>query len=82
MLQAASGQFNVFHVGEYSGTPARSGAMYVLPRTVLKVDVVVRVANKYKGPYSEYARFLGINDPINYDVENFYLQDVTVNTFA
>jgi hypothetical protein len=82
LLQAASGQFNVFHVGEFSGTPARNGAMYVLPRTVLKVDVVVRVAKNYKGPYNEYARFLGINDPINYDVENYYLQDVTVNNFA
>lgn len=82
LLQAASGQFSVFHVGEYSGTPARNGAMYVLPRTVLKVDVVVRVANKYKGPYSEYARFLSIGDPINYDVENYYLQDVVVNTIA
>ncbi|MDD2630999.1 MAG: DUF4831 family protein [Bacteroidales bacterium] len=82
MLQVASGQFNVFHVGEYSGTPARNGAMYVLPRTVLKVDVVVRVAKKYKGPYSEYARFLGVNDAINYDVENYYLQDVVVNAIA
>lgn len=83
MLNAAAiGQINVFHVGEFSGTPTRNGAMYVLPRTVLKVDVVVRVANKYKGPYSEYARFLGINDPINYDVENYYLQDVAVNSIA
>jgi hypothetical protein len=81
-LQAANGQYNVFHVGEYSGTPARNGAMYVLPRTVLKVDVVVRVAHKYKGSYSEYARFLGINDPINYDVENYYLQNVTVSVIA
>ena len=82
MLQVANGQFNVFHVGEYSGTPARNGAIYVLPRTVLKVDVVVRVANKYKGPYSDYARFLGVDDPISNNTESYYLQDVVVNTIA
>ncbi len=78
----ATAQINVHHVNKTSGAPARDGVFYSLPRTTLKIDVVVRVEEKIKGPYSEYAeKYLGLENAINYDYTTYFMEDVNVSSF-
>lgn len=76
-------QVNVYHVNTFSGEPKNNGAFYILPRTVLKIDVVVKAEEKRKGPYSEYAgKFLGLEDVINFDFMTYTIDDVEITTIS
>jgi len=78
-----SGQINVYHVNESAGQPAGKGSFYILPQTVLRVDVVVRADEQLKGPYAEYAaKFLGLEAVNNFDFTTYSIENVEVNTAA
>ena len=77
------GQVKVTHVNSSAGKPTGDGVFYVLPKTVLKVDVTVRVNEHLKGPLSEYAeRYLGIDDAINFDHTSYDIEDVTISSLV
>lgn len=74
-------QINVIHVNNPDNAPSRNGIFYSLPRTVLKIDVVVRVEENLKGPCSEYAeKFLGMEEVINFDYTSYFIGEVYVTT--
>lgn len=76
-----TGQINVYRVNESVGQPAGKGSFYILPQTVLRVDVVVRADEQLKGPYAEYAaKFLGIEDVNNFDFTTYSIENVEVST--
>lgn len=81
MSMFVSGQVNVIHVNNPASQPAGSGIYYNLPRTLLKVDVVLRVEERLKGPLSEHAeRFLGIGDAIKFDNTYYEINEIVVSS--
>ncbi|MCF8366445.1 MAG: DUF4831 family protein [Bacteroidales bacterium] len=79
----AMSQVNVYHVNNFSGQAAGSGTFYVLPLTVLKVDVIVRSEEQLKGPYAEYAsKFLGLEDVNNFDFSTYNIEKVVITTIS
>jgi hypothetical protein len=77
------GQISVTHVDAAATAPNRDGVFYTLPRTVIKVDVTLRIEERYKGPLSEYAeRFYGIDDAINFDNTFYEIEEVNISTFT
>lgn len=74
------GQINVYHVNDFSGQPTGKGVFYILPQTVLKVDVIVRADEQRKGPYSDYAeKFLGFENVNNFDFTTFNIEKVEIS---
>ncbi len=62
------GQVNVIHVNKPASRPTGNGIYYALPRTILRIDVVLKVEERAKGPLSDYAeKYLGIKDAIRFD---------------
>jgi hypothetical protein len=81
MMSNLTGQVNVISVNEPSGKPAGNGVYYTLPRTVLQIDVIVKVEERLKGPLSEHAeKFLGITDAIKYDNTFYQITDLFLTT--
>lgn len=81
VMSSLTGQVNVIAVNEPAGKPAGNGVYYVLPRTVLKIDVIVKVEERLKGPLSEHAeKFLGVTDVIKYDNTYYQLADLFIST--
>lgn len=76
-------QVNVYHLGTQQGPPTKNGSFYVLPQTVLQIDVVVRAEEKMKGPYSDYAaKYLGLENVINFDFSTYTILDVSITTLG
>jgi len=77
------GQTNAYHITGSSLPPAGRGAFYMLPQTVLRVDVVVRADEQLKGPYAEYAaEFLGLENVNNFDFSSYNIEKVELSTAA
>jgi len=77
------GQIKVTRVNASSDTPGGAGVFYVLPKTVVKVDVTIRVTEQFKGPLSEYAqKYFGIDDAINFDQTFYEIEDVYISSLA
>lgn len=80
---AVSGQVNVIHVNNPASRPIGNGIYYSLPRTKLRVDVLVKVNESLKGPLSEYAeRYLGIQDAVKTDNSIYTISNVTITPLA
>ena len=76
-------QVNVYRVSGGAGQPSGDGAFYTLPRTVLKIDVVVKATEQLKGPYSDYAeRFLGLEEVNKFDFTTWTIEDIEVATLT
>jgi hypothetical protein len=74
------GQVNVIHVNNPASRPAGNGIYYALPRTVLRIDLVLKVEERAKGPLSEYAeKYLGIKDAIRFDNTNFEISETIIS---
>jgi len=74
-------QVNVYHVNKTSAKPSRNGVFYVLPRTVLKIDVLVKTEENLKGPFSEYAEeLLGLTNVVKYDFVNYQIENVEISS--
>lgn len=79
----AIAQINVYHANNSSAKPSRNGVFYVLPRTVLKIDVLVKTEENLKGPFSEYAEsMLGLKNAVKYDFINYQIEEVDINTIS
>ena len=75
------GQIKVTHVTSPANSPGTDGIFYIMPRTVLKVDVTVRIDEQLKGPLSEYAeKYFGIDDAIKFDYTTYEIEDVGIST--
>jgi len=76
-------QISSVRVRSSSENYGQNGVFYALPRSVLKVDIVVAKMNDLPGPYASYApQVLGINDyikreEVSYAVKGVYIQTLT-----
>ena len=60
----------------------QKGIYYALPRTVIRLDLMVDKTELVEGPFSDYAYMVGANDVvIGNDVE-YVLRDVVMSTYA
>jgi len=76
-------QISVGHINSSSSAPNSDGVVYTLPRTIIKVDLVVRIDKHFKGPLSEYAeRFYGIDDAINFDNTSYSIEDINISSIT
>ncbi len=78
---AGFAQLKTIHVNDFSGQPAGNGYYYVLPRTVLKLDVVVKSTESLKGPYTDYAeKMLALEDVNNFDFTTYSIHQVEISS--
>lgn len=76
------GQITVSQVNESSGQAVCDGSFYVLPQTILRIDVLLRADEKMKGPYSDYAkRFLGLKNVNDFDFTEYAIEKVEITSF-
>lgn len=72
-------QISVYPVNDETTPPAKDGLFYSLPRTVLKVEIVVKTTDHLKGPLSDLAeKFVGIKNAIKFDNTTYLIEDVHV----
>ena len=63
--------------------PLKNGVIYVLPQTVLQIDLVVEKQEYLKGPYADYGLILlGINNSKENDKVTYNLKNVLFSTYA
>lgn len=73
------GQVNVLKVSNPARQPASNGIYYMLPRTSLRIEVVVKTEQNARGPLAEYAnRYLGITDAILADNTSYTINKVAI----
>ncbi len=83
MLAQVYGQIKVTHVNSSANKPGRDGIFYIMPRTVLKVDITLRIDEYLKGPLSEYAeKYFGIDDAIKFDYTTYEIENVEIGTLS
>ncbi|MEA3479080.1 MAG: DUF4831 family protein [Bacteroidota bacterium] len=74
-------QLNVVHVGSGFNQGDYKGVYFTLPRTILKIDLVLDKVSKIQGPYSDYAsKSLGLNNVIDRNITTYRLRSVNVST--
>lgn len=74
---------NVMHVKSMDKSKSMQGFFYVLPRTVITVDVTVKRTQYIKGPYAPFAsKYLGLNNVIMENQVEFEIDEIKINSFA
>ncbi len=64
------------------GSEPRSGFIYSLPRTVLRMDVDFVRTTKIKGPYADFAKkYLAINKVIEEENTVWKIEDINISTY-
>ena len=62
---------------------SREGAIYFLPRTVLRVEVSYEEIRDFPGPYWEYAtRYLGLEDVIRKKAIQYRISDIRITSYS
>lgn len=78
----AFAQVNVVKVSGGAINPLNDGLFYSLPRTVIKVDIVVNKITNVKGPYAEFAdKYLGLSQVILNNSTEYSLSEVRLSTY-
>ena len=76
-------QVNVYQVNKSTAKPVRNGLFYVLPRTVLKIDVLLKTEENLKGPFSEYAaELLGLENVVKFDFTGYSIENIDISPLA
>jgi len=76
-------QVSVHHVTGETNVNDKQGIFYSLPRTLMKVDVVVKKIEYYAGPYAEYAgKYLDIDDAITSDYNEYKITDAKLSAIS
>jgi len=74
---------NVTHVRTLDVKPGSQGTYYVLPRTVITLDVTVARTQQVPGPFAEFAgRFLGLQNVIRQPLTIFEIAEINISSFA
>jgi len=78
----STAQVNVMKVSGENINPLSDGLFYSLPRTVIKVDLVVNKITNVKGPYAEFAdKYLGLSQVILTNSTEYSLSEIRLSTF-
>ncbi len=73
----------VTQVQSNEARPGNQGVFYVLPRTVLTVDVTVTRTQQVPGPFAEFAgRFLGLQNVIRQPLTTFEIAEIKISSYA
>lgn len=73
----------VTHVRSLDFNPGSEGLFYVLPRTVVTVDVTVTRVQQVPGPYAEFAmRHLGLQNVIRQPATHYEVSEITINSYS
>jgi len=83
MLQGCSPKINVVKVSNRQEPSDKNGFYYALPRTFIKVDVVVNKTEQIKGPYAEFAeKYLGMSNVIKNNSTSYEISEYNLSTFT
>ncbi len=78
----STAQVNVVKVSGENVNPLSDGLFYSLPRTVIKVELVVNKITNVKGPYAEFAdKYLGLSQVILTNSTEYSLSEIRLSTF-
>ncbi|MEE4176269.1 MAG: DUF4831 family protein [Bacteroides sp.] len=73
----------VTHVRSADIKAGTQGLFYVLPRTVITVDVTVKRMQQVPGPYAEFAmKYLGLQNVIRYPSTSYEISEITINSYS
>lgn len=73
----------VTHVRSTEVKRGSQGMFYVLPRTVVTVDVTVVRTQEVPGPYAEFAgRYLGLHNVIRQHATSFEISEINISSYA
>lgn len=82
-LYGCSPQINVVKVSNTKEPSKKNGFYYALPRTLVKVDVVVSKTEQIKGPYAEFAeKYLGLTQVIKNNSTSYDISGYKISTFT
>ncbi|MBN2237227.1 MAG: DUF4831 family protein [Bacteroidales bacterium] len=82
-IEFVSAQLSSIKVSSSSDDLGENGIFYSLPRTVLKVDVILTRVDEVPGPYSSFARqVLGLTDFIKSETSSYSVKGIYVSSFA
>lgn len=74
---------NVTHVRSVDIKAGSQGLFYVLPRTVITVDVTVTRMQKVPGPYAEFAmKYLGLQNVIRQPSTSYEISEININSYS
>lgn len=85
MMAMMAGHLNAQYVTTHAKAAMpgqQKGIYYALPRTVIRLDLMVDKTELIEGPFSDYAYMVGANDVIIGDDVEYVLKDVVMSTFA
>lgn len=83
LLPVTHSQINVRHVDKGFDIGEGTGVFYVLPRTVIQIDLLVDKIIKIKGPYHAYAKkYLGVDHIIENDATTYMIREITLSPTA
>ena len=60
----------------------QKGIYYALPRTVIRLDFIIEETQLIEGPYSEYVSYIGADDFVVEDANEYRIVDVKMSTYA
>ncbi|MCD4663867.1 MAG: DUF4831 family protein [Bacteroidales bacterium] len=76
-------QVNVHHVTGETNINDKQGIFYSLPRTLVKVDIVVEKTEYFAGPYAEYAsKYLDMDGVITSDYNEYKIADAKLSSLS
>jgi len=79
----AFAQIRVYRAGNSNPLNTKDGLFYSLPRTLLKVDVIVELRENIPGPLNEYAeKYLGLGKVIQEQSSHYEIKEVRISTFT
>jgi hypothetical protein len=82
-FQSIVGQVEVSSVTGNSTDFNYDGYFYSLPRTGIKVDIIVNKTQKIKGPYAEFAdKYLGLSQVITLNSTEYEVAAIRLSTFT
>ncbi|MFZ4400345.1 MAG: DUF4831 family protein [Bacteroidales bacterium] len=75
--------YQVIHLTKNVVPGEKNGFYYSLPKTFVKVDLIVNQQENIKGPYCDYAKkYFGLNNVINQNSTTYKINDIKIETYA
>lgn len=83
LFAGCSPQINVVKLSGTQEASKENGLYYALPRTFVKVDVVVNKTERIKGPYAGFAeKYLGLTNVIENNSTSYQITEFKLSTYT
>lgn len=81
IVSGLTAQVDVIKAGDLESLSGKKGVFYVLPRTLVKIDLLVEKTEYYKGPFADYAgKYLGLENVISSDKNEYSISEIKIGT--